>query len=279
MDNENEIIYKHDEMIYMDSVVDDNKINSEEKLNFTSFGTIEDFGNEINNIHQLQNEKIICSNTNDFELSSGSEDEDSLLDEPEFISDPLTKIQNDVKEDNLAVKFKKLDKRNYSENVNYTYDCQEMDDAVELYKNCARIKNEQILKAKKPLDIFLELLPEVFWIKITAETNKYRSEIDTKNNIKPFDPTELLHFTGLMISHSIHPWTGGMKYHWNSVSEHPFPAGTFGNIISRKRYYEIVKCLHFADNHSQHNHDKFYKIRFLFDTLNRIFVNSYDLGK
>ncbi len=48
--------------------------------------------------------------------------------------------------------------------------------------------------------------------------------------------------------------------------------------MSRNRYSEIARCLHFADNEYL-TEDRFYKVNVFVDTLNRSFASVYSLGR
>ena len=79
--------------------------------------TIEDFSPHDFGAHETRcndgehnnHDEIGEFNRNNSELSSGSKDEISSLDEPSLILDPLLKIQNDKEEENLTLEFKKID--------------------------------------------------------------------------------------------------------------------------------------------------------------------------
>ncbi|DBA03431.1 TPA: hypothetical protein N0F65_002839 [Lagenidium giganteum] len=87
-------------------------------------------------------------------------------------------------------------------------------------------------------------------------------------------------FAGLLVTRSLHPWASGMRYHWRSVSHGPFKTGTFGAYMSRDRYKDVARCLHFADNNAASaSADRYYKVNLLVDALNKAFRSAFTLGK
>ena len=64
------------------------------------------------------------------------------------------------------------------------------------------------------------------------------------------------------------------------VISDPFLPGNFGMYLTRYRYKEISRSLHFADNtFVDQSNDKFYKVSPLIETLNSTFISAYELGR
>ena len=89
----------------------------------------------------------------------------------------------------------------------------------------------------------------------------------------------MIKWIGLLLTHSLYQCKGGIKYNWERKAEYPFHQGSFGATMSRNRYFEIMRCLHFTDTLEEVNtSDKFYKIRMFFDCMNKTFDAAYELG-
>jgi hypothetical protein len=151
-------------------------------------------------------------------------------------------------------------------------------DASDLYPNEARIKSRRILFAKNPADVFFELLPQPFWCEVVRRTNLYRQKYFKE--YKAINLGELIRCIGLLLAHSLYPCKGGIKYNWERKAEYPFHQGSFGATMSRNRYFEIMRCLHFTDTVEEvDSPDKFYKIRMFFECMNKTFDAAYELGR
>jgi hypothetical protein len=153
------------------------------------------------------------------------------------------------------------------------------EDVQDICRNKSRIKCRSLILCTTPVEVFMHLFPETLWNSIVEESNKYRVQNVWSSNVKEIKREELMKFVGLLIARSVMQWSNGLKYHWRSNSVGPFPNGTFGEYLSRDRYKEICRCLHFADNNNiAGTNDKFYKVAPLIHTLNRTFENAIELG-
>ena len=98
-------------------------------------------------------------------------------------------------------------------------------------------------------------------------------------SFKPILPHELLHWMGLMIARMLSP-KKQMHMHWSTKQFGVLPKGTFGDVMSRKRFEDISRFLHFNDNSSANaGRDRAWKIRLILDTMEKSFKKGYVLGE
>lgn len=89
----------------------------------------------------------------------------------------------------------------------------------------------------------------------------------------------MIRFIGLMIAHSIQPWTTGISNNWRTTASSPFQVGQWGAYLSRDRFKVISRFLHFCDNEAPHDkNDRHYKIRLIIERLNETFDDCLKLG-
>lgn len=156
------------------------------------------------------------------------------------------------------------------------------------------------------MDLFFYFLPMAFWRHVASESNRYwrqtledrvnkafrrdqastskrkkktRDQIHAKllkfNNIQPH---EIIRWVGLMIAHVLCPHKR-MRSHWATAEVGVLPAGTFGKVMSRERFEEISRFLHFSDNTAeQAKTDRAWKIRPVLATMEKTFKSGYVLG-
>lgn len=72
----------------------------------------------------------------------------------------------------------------------------------------------------------------------------------------------------------------GMEHHWSSVQSGAIPARTWSRFISRQRFREITRYLHFSDNqHQNAKTDRAWKIRPVVEALQQTFLKGLDVGR
>ena len=150
-------------------------------------------------------------------------------------------------------------------------------DQPNIFANQPRLVGDSILGATKPIDVFFDLWPLTLWQTISVECDRFRL-LNGWTQIKSITTQEIICYAGLLIARSLHPWSSGLRNHWRTSTEGPFEPGTFGSYMSRNRYDELGRCLHFADN-TKATSDKFYKVNVLVETLNETFKSIYVLGR
>lgn len=71
-----------------------------------------------------------------------------------------------------------------------------------------------------------------------------------------------------------------MSKHWALDAQGAVPKGTFGRYMARKRFEEIVRFLHFSDNHGPDALKyKTWKIKPVADTINATFKLGMTVGQ
>ena len=93
-------------------------------------------------------------------------------------------------------------------------------------------------------------------------------------------PDELCRFIGLLIARVLCPQKRNMKDHWRLETLGAIPAGTFGSVMSRRRFEQIKSFLHFTDGkHKNAKVDRAWKVRSIVTTLQETFAKGFNLGR
>ncbi|ETN21965.1 hypothetical protein PPTG_21173 [Phytophthora nicotianae INRA-310] len=164
--------------------------------------------------------------------------------------------------------------------------------------------------ATSPLAMFYFFLPKELWRKIAEETNRYQlesiheiaegmreravqkrqtvpstivytvDEYEAKLRRKyPIQPHEIVRFIGLLIARTLEPRRESLSRHWITKVEGALSRCTFGQFISRDRFHDIAKYLHFNDNAGQpESADRTFKIRPVLQAIQKTFFRGYRLG-
>ncbi|KAG6963993.1 hypothetical protein JG688_00007900 [Phytophthora aleatoria] len=66
--------------------------------------------------------------------------------------------------------------------------------------------------------------------------------------VAPIKPHELCRFVGLLIARTICPNRDKLTNHWKNTDEGAITRGAFNSVMSRDRFMEIYRNLHFNDN-------------------------------
>ena len=151
--------------------------------------------------------------------------------------------------------------------------------------------------------MFFYFLPHSLWVKIASETNRYwRQTFDDRLNrafalsaqsakpktrdqieagllkFKKVWPHEVVQWLGLWLAHVLCPHKR-MHMHWAKTAVGAIPAGSFNGVMSRNRFDEISRFIHFSDNtHPLAQTDRAWKIRPVLNTLLQTFKSGYVLG-
>lgn len=164
-------------------------------------------------------------------------------------------------------------------------------------------------RSKQPIDLFFFFLPKTLWKKIADESNRYeeqtrgerkrqlRSRLQRKysrqiaaekfseaqRQITQFDailPHEILIMMGLLIARSLCPMKTNLEHHWSSSQNGAVPAGTWSRFMSRQRFRDISRFLHFSDNKNpMAKQDRAWKIRPVVATLQQTFLRGMTFGR
>ena len=113
----------------------------------------------------------------------------------------------------------------------------------------------------------------------TSRVPKTRSQIAIKlSKFKKIKPHELLRWIGLHVARVLSPFKS-TREHWATKQRGAVPQGTFGDFMTRDRFEEISRYLHFSDNKSPlARSDRAWKIRPILNTIETSFKQGYVLG-
>jgi hypothetical protein len=157
--------------------------------------------------------------------------------------------------------------------------------------------------ADSPLAIFMYFMPKKLWHEIRNESNRYHSQQigiradeirkrqkknktvnpETKHQIRSrlrqepsFRTCEFLHLIGLLIARMLCPHKQRLVRHWSMGSEGAVPAGTFGRFMTKNRFQELMKSIHFTNNlDPRAKTDRAWKVRSVVDCLQATFRRGY----
>ncbi|KAE9042638.1 hypothetical protein PR002_g3799 [Phytophthora rubi] len=89
---------------------------------------------------------------------------------------------------------------------------------------------------------------------------------------------EMLQCVGLLISRMLCPQKRRFSDHWSTVSVGVVPVGMFGRVMSRNRFAEIMRNIHFTNNAAANaDTDRAWKVRSISDTLQKTFKAGYNI--
>ena len=132
--------------------------------------------------------------------------------------------------------------------------------------------SETAQKQETPLDYLYMLLGLDIFHTIADQSNLYASQKGVPGYHTT--PEEIAAFLGINIAMGIVNLPTVREY-WstNPILCHPW----FGQVMSRDRFYNINRYLHFNDNNDQvhFNHDKLFKIRPVIELVQKTFVEHY----
>nr|XP_022921145.1 piggyBac transposable element-derived protein 4-like [Onthophagus taurus] len=138
----------------------------------------------------------------------------------------------------------------------------------------------QLGGSRRQLDVFNLIFDDVFWENIVTETNRYADQIRTNSRRTrqiddswfPVDSNEIKRYFALtIIMAQVKKPRIQMNWSKRAVIETPI----FRKSMPLKRYLQITRCLHFANNNLVANTDKLSKIRPVIKFLNQQFKEVY----
>ncbi|POM79255.1 LOW QUALITY PROTEIN: Hypothetical protein PHPALM_3124 [Phytophthora palmivora] len=115
-------------------------------------------------------------------------------------------------------------------------------------------------------------------VKVSPPLWSYRlsTEAPTEN---PIQPHEIIRFIGLLIARTLEPRRESLSRHWITKIEGALARGTFGQFLSRDRFHDIARYLHFNDNAKQSDSgDRAFKIRPVIQALQKTFFRGFRIG-
>ena len=170
--------------------------------------------------------------------------------------------------------------------------------------------SSSVLKhADSPIALFLYFMSPDLWSHIAIESNRYHTDMldkrvdaaykahqkrrrknssirpKTRQQIRmklikmnPIAPSEILRYIGLLVARTIFSSNSGLSGHWTTVEDGAISRGAFGSVMSRDRFWEISRNLHFANNaDSATQRDRAGKIRPVVTELQKTFQSGYVL--
>ncbi|POM81847.1 Hypothetical protein PHPALM_126 [Phytophthora palmivora] len=100
---------------------------------------------------------------------------------------------------------------------------------------------------------------------------------DIQHEMKPIMPHELCRFVGLLVARTIAPNREKMSNHWKAVDVGAVSRRCFGLVLSRDRFLEISRNLHFNPNSDPRaSTDRAWKIRKIVEVLQPTFSRGYE---
>ncbi|KAE8890260.1 hypothetical protein PF003_g25722 [Phytophthora fragariae] len=104
---------------------------------------------------------------------------------------------------------------------------------------------------------------------VVLSVDEYKSKLRWK---RPIQPHELIRFIGLLIARTLEPRRESLSRHWITKTEGALSPGTFGQFLSRDRFQDIARYIHFNDNSRQEDSgDRAFKIRPVLQVLQKTF--------
>ncbi|ETI42046.1 hypothetical protein F443_12767 [Phytophthora nicotianae P1569] len=186
----------------------------------------------------------------------------------------------------------------------------QVDGASDLYNGRWGPTESARAYAESPLAMFYYFMPKLMWTKIAEESNRYRASVvdeaaiqkqrrqqqwqlthpdsrvqslsdikDTLSKVKPFQAHEIVHYIALLIARALCAHRRSLENHWSTSQNGAIPRGTFGKFMTRKRFEEITRYLHFNDNaNNRRKKDKAWKLRPVLQMIEKTFRNGYRMG-
>ena len=109
------------------------------------------------------------------------------------------------------------------------------------------------------------------------KTEEYEKELDS---FKAITPREIVRVVALQLSRTICQYKRRISDHWATVAKGAVPAGNWNKFMSRHRWDEINRWLHFSDNEDpQAKVDRIWKIRPIVTRLQETFLRAFELGR
>lgn len=137
------------------------------------------------------------------------------------------------------------------------------------------LKTDKVNANSEPLLFYQLFLTDEVFDNISVETNKYAAQM----NAASFQPTtreEIQIFWGLTMLMGL-VQKPDMKLYWATKELIHTPA--FPKVMTRDRYMEINRYIHFADNATADTNDKLHKIRPYYEAVTKAFSSVYEPGE
>lgn len=128
-----------------------------------------------------------------------------------------------------------------------------------------------------PLEIFEHFMPREFVEEIVKQTNSYyqytirNAAENTVKNYRPTDVNEMYTFFGLCL---LMPLTKKHRLQDYWTKDFIIETPIFSQVMSRDRYFQLLRYLHFCDNDNMDKNDRLCKIRCVVDHFKNSFQHS-----
>lgn len=148
------------------------------------------------------------------------------------------------------------------------------------------------LKLFNPLQVFLMLVPLLYWEGVVDQTNLY-AEVSRRNaqaegqpegrSWSPVTVGEILRWLGLVLAMALHPLPR-LAYYWRTGVIGAVSLPGFGRYMSQLRFEQIKRYIHLNDNSQRPSEKQTREYRLwhllpLINVLNRTFKLFYRLGQ
>ena len=167
-------------------------------------------------------------------------------------------------------------------------------DDPEAFSQSTRVSAAAIECCSSPMSILLYMLPHHFWEHIARCSDKKRiaflakpNEVnasgdsrrkDQKYMKKPIRPQRVFAFILVLVLNMLQPFAGSMDNHWRTDNSFFRRAGVISSIMTRDEFRTICRCLCFYNPADLDPNDKFTKIRYVADMVNKAFKSPIRLG-
>jgi len=177
------------------------------------------------------------------------------------VTQEITTQQNPLKKTNEAVQKNRIDYHWSKEITQFTLQTNRHSSAIPATS----------LKGKSPVEKFEFFFDDELLNLIADESRRYASEkhVDFQVN-----PNELRVLLGILLLSGYHPLPSRRMY-WSLDSDLHVPL--VANAMSRNRFDELLRYLHFKNNQNLDKNDKFSKVRPVIDHLNEKFIQAFPM--
>lgn len=202
---------------------------------------------------------------------------ENVSDHESIFEDPDDNDQHDQHSDNDDVGYPPQKKARVDDDI-FKWTKADFHPTIHDFKNeDSGCKIDGLGDSPSPLEIFEHFLPTDFVEEIVNQTNNYYQYVINKNpasalkNYRPTDVNEMYTFFGVCL---LMPLTKKHRLQDYWTKEFIIETPIFGQVMSRDRYFQILRFLHFCDNDNIDKNDRLYKIRCVVDHYKNSFKNS-----
>ena len=220
----------------------------------------------------------------EFACTAGSECEESSFSSEEEDIDPPSIPLLDVRGNNSATESRNETGRPHGDIFCVPSDARVASIQTQTFAGSSGVKM-QFPENATVFDIFQAFLPENFVQKIVEYTNIYASQQLLQDNlcatsrIKKWHDTqvsEIYQFLALIFLMGICRLPT-LKHYF--CKDEAYGQSLFRKVMSGRRFYLLLNCLHFCDNAVSDPTDRIHKIRLIIDHFRQVFTSIYVPGE